>query len=244
MLVACSAVARLVFYERQWIWPAIAVPSLMAAMLLTNSRNAWVGSAAAISTLIAVRKVKLLLLLPVIAVLFYFAAPAGVQSRMFSIFDLHDATNRDRVAMFKSGINMVKDRPLFGVGLNNVPEVYPKYRTADAVDPADTVGIATRAHLHNVPLQLAAERGIPALLIWLWFVVIGGRDLLRQVVRGPSKALAGAGLAALIGMIVAGMFEHNFGDSEFLMLFLGIITLPFAAQATGHRPQAPGAGAR
>jgi hypothetical protein len=26
------------------------------------------------------------------------------------------------------------------------------------------------------------------------------------------------------------MFEYNFGDSEFLMLFLVMITLPFAAE--------------
>jgi hypothetical protein len=32
-------------------------------------------------------------------------------------------------------------------------------------------------------------------------------------------------------MIAAGMFEHNFGDSEVLILFLGLITLPFAAGA-------------
>ena len=30
-------------------------------------------------------------------------------------------------------------------------------------------------------------------------------------------------------MLAAGMFEHNFGDSEFLILMLGLITLPFAA---------------
>jgi hypothetical protein len=41
--------------------------------------------------------------------------------------------------------------------------------------------------------------------------------------------VAGAGLAALVAMIAAGMFEYNFGDSEFLMLFLGMITLPYAA---------------
>jgi hypothetical protein len=29
-------------------------------------------------------------------------------------------------------------------------------------------------------------------------------------------------------MLAAGMFEHNFGDSEFLMIFLVLITLPFA----------------
>ena len=33
----------------------------------------------------------------------------------------------------------------------------------------------------------------------------------------------------MAGMLAAGLFEYNFGDSEFLMLFLVLITLPFAA---------------
>ena len=40
-------------------------------------------------------------------------------------------------------------------------------------------------------------------------------------------------MAAVVSMIVAGFFEYNFGDSEFLMLFLGLITLPFAARLNG-----------
>ena len=33
-------------------------------------------------------------------------------------------------------------------------------------------------------------------------------------------------------MLAAGLFEYNFGDSEFLMLFLVLVTLPFAASNT------------
>ncbi len=124
---------------------------------------------------------------------------------------------------------MIRDHPWFGVGLNIVPRVYPQYQTSLAVDPADTVGVATRAHLHNVPVQLAAERGLPALAIFLWFVGVAGRDLFRQVRHGPARTVAAAGGAALIGMLGAGLFEHNFGDSEFLTLFLGLISLPYAA---------------
>jgi hypothetical protein len=40
---------------------------------------------------------------------------------------------------------------------------------------------------------------------------------------------AAAGLAAVFAMLGAGLFEYNFGDSEFLMLFLVLVTLPFAA---------------
>jgi O-antigen ligase len=86
-------------------------------------------------------------------------------------------------------------------------------------------------HLHNVPVQIAAERGIPALVIFLWFVVSLGLGLVR--LRGSSdRLLPAAGLAALSAMLAAGLFEYNFGDSEFLMLFLVLITLPFAARAT------------
>jgi hypothetical protein len=33
----------------------------------------------------------------------------------------------------------------------------------------------------------------------------------------------------MVAMLAAGLFEYNFGDSEFLMLLLLIVTLPFAA---------------
>jgi hypothetical protein len=33
-------------------------------------------------------------------------------------------------------------------------------------------------------------------------------------------------------MLAAGQFEYNFGDSEFLMLFLVLMTLPYAAAVT------------
>ena len=91
----------------------------------------------------------------------------------------------------------------------------------------------TNPHLHNVPIQIAAERGLPALAAWLWFVAVALRDLWRQVRLGPMKAVAAAGLAAVIAMLAAGMFEYNFGDSEFLMLLLGLMTLPFAAARGG-----------
>jgi hypothetical protein len=66
--------------------------------------------------------------------------------------------------------------------------------------------------------------------------------LVRQVTHGPQRAVAAAGLAAVAAMLGAGMFEYNFGDSEFLMLFLGLLTLPFAVSGqadqhdAGHRP--------
>jgi hypothetical protein len=51
-------------------------------------------------------------------------------------------------------------------------------------------------------------------------------------------SLAAGALAALAAMLAAGFFEYNFGDSEFLMLLLVLITLPFAADR--RTPEAAG----
>lgn len=230
MLVICTAAAQLLFRERDWVWPAVAVPALLVALVTTQSRNAWVGAVLAIVTLLTFRRMwKLLALLPIAIVLFVLVAPAGIRSRAMSGFDPANATNQDRIAMLKSGKGMIADHPWTGVGPNMVPKAYlEKYKTPDAVDPEDKPN-DTRAHLHNVPVQLAAERGLPALGIWLVFVVVAIAGLVGQFHRGRARALAAGGVAAIVAMLAAGMFEHNFGDSEFLILFLGLITLPFAA---------------
>lgn len=222
MLSAGAAIARLLPPGREWIWPAIAVPALVVALFYTQTRNAMLGLLAAVGVLLAERNWKMLLILPVAAVIFFVAAPQSIVSRVESIWDLNDPSNRDRVAMWETGWGMIQDSPVTGVGPNMVPVRYAEFRSARAVNDVNP-------HLHNVPIQIAAERGIPALALWLWFVAVAGRDLWNQLRRNQARAVAGAGVAAVVAMLVAGLFEYNFGDSEFLMLFLGLITLPWAA---------------
>jgi O-antigen ligase len=222
VLVICAAVGRLLFDVRHCAWAAIVMPSLAAAIALTFTRSAWVGVTAGVTVLFVLRDRRLLALLPIIAILFVVLAPARINARMYSMFDMHDPTTRDRVAMLREGRAMIADHPLTGVGPNMVERVYAQYRDPLAVEKVNP-------HLHNVPMQIAAERGLPALAIWLWFVGTVVWDLWRKLRTSRHRFLAATALAATAGMLSAGLFEHNFGDSEFLMLFLVLLTLPFAA---------------
>jgi len=87
-------------------------------------------------------------------------------------------------------------------------------------------------HLHNDFLQVAAERGLPALAVWLWFITAVVRDNWQRFRASPrfERYLSAGGLAATAALLTAGLFEYNFGDSEVLMLFLILITVPAAAQ--------------
>ena len=251
MLVACTAAARILFRNNDRVWASLVMPALIVALAVTLSRNAWVGACVGIGFLFVIRDKRLLALLPVAAALFVALAPPTFTDRLYSTFHLNEvrngsattiastASNQDRVAMFKSGLRIIKDHPFIGVGPDMVPQVYPHYRGPGAVSQLNS-------HLHNVPLQIAAERGLPALAIWIWFMVTLLRDFLRMRKTSAYPSLPTAALASVLAMLAAGMFEHNFGDSEILMLFLVLVTLPYAADraralavpsAAGH-PQA------
>jgi O-antigen ligase len=225
VLVICAAVARLLFDVRHSTWAALVMPALAVAIALTFTRSAWVGVTVAVALLFVLKDIRLLVILPVVGALFFLIAPERITNRFNSMFDLHDPTSRDRVAMLREGRAMIADHPLTGVGPNMVQRLYAQYRDPEAVEKVNP-------HLHNVPMQIAAERGLPALAIWIWFLVVAATDLWKKLKTSRHRFLAAGGLAAIAGMLAAGLFEHNFGDSEFLMLFLVMITLPFAADRT------------
>jgi len=233
MMVIGIAVARLLFGHKDRLWPALVMPALVITLALTLSRGAWIGACVAAALLFTLKDFRLFAVLPIVLAIGFIAAPTVVTQRFASLFDPKDATRLDRVAMLREGAHMVAAHPLVGVGPNMVQVLYEQYRDPGAVQKVNP-------HLHNVPVQIAAERGIPALIAWLAFLVIVTRDLWRRFRAGDNRVVSAAALAALGGMLAAGLFEYNFGDSEFLMLFLILITLPFAAVAP---PRETGAAA-
>ena len=222
MLVLSIALARVLFGRGERAWAALVMPALAVAVAVSLSRNAWVGACAAAAVLLALKDFRLIALLPIAAAALFAIAPPTISARFHSIFDPGDPTNRDRVAMLREGEHMVRRHPLTGVGPNMVLRVYPEYRDPGAVEKVNP-------HLHNVPVQIAAERGLPALAVWLWFIGVLTFDLSALFRSGRERFLSAAALGVVAAMLAAGLFEYNFGDSEFLMLFLIVVTLPFAA---------------
>jgi O-antigen ligase len=201
------------------------MPALAVAVALTSTRSAWVGVCAGAAVLFSLKDFRLFTALPIVLAVFIALAPTAITKRFFSTFDLKDPTNRDRVAMLHIGERMIAARPLTGVGPNMVQRLYAEYRGPDAVNKINP-------HLHNDFVQIAAERGLPALAIWIWFIVALVRDLWMRFRTAPrfERFAAAGGLAATAALLTAGLFEYNFGDSEVLMLFLILVTMPAAAQ--------------
>ena len=78
------------------------------------------------------------------------------------------------------------------------------------------------SHFHSDAVQLAAERGIPALIAWLWFVVAYAVFLFRLVgkARQHSRFATGVAagiLAALLAFLVPSLVHYNLGEEPLVM---------------------------
>ena len=97
---------------------------------------------------------------------------------------------------------MALERPVTGMGLGLVRADYLRFRQPDAVR-------FYTPHLHSNIFQIAAERGLPALVFYLGFVGAtlwaGWRN--REHWRGLAAFLAAGGI------FTAGLFEFNFGST-------------------------------
>jgi O-antigen ligase len=184
----------------------------------------------------------------VVAAALYLAAPAAIRSRILSTFDPADPTNRDRLDMAVAGARMIRDRPVFGLGLTLVKPYYPLYRVPSA--------IRWRVpHLHDNLLQIGSESGLFAAAAYVALLVCFFRACLRglraETDPGRRGILAGAFLA-VTGITAAGFFEYNFGDVEVLMTTLIVMAFPLsraigsaaAARAAGPSSAATDAGRR
>jgi len=201
--------------------PLVVVPVGAWALVVSQTRSAWIGALIGLSVLCLLRAPRFLWLVAAATAAVLVLRPAAVTARL----TIGDASTSDRIYMWQAGLDMVLDRPVFGQGPGMVLAVYPRYRWPEATHPM-------QPHLHNNLLQVAAERGVPGLVFFLWWAVAvfaaAIREARRAAAEPPGPGWAAGALAALAAVFVAGLFEYNLGDSEVLMLVLLVAAVPFA----------------
>lgn len=225
LLLFCTLALSLFLFSKEksrFLWGAGFVLALFA-MAITLTRSAWVGLVVAVVLVLFLYRPVTLLAVPLVLGVFLLFSPHYMKKRAYDIFSLKDLSNIHRIEYLKVGLQIIGEYPLLGTGPNMVDDVFqnPKYELTDQA--------RENVHLHNNFIQIAAERGLPALFAWLGFIVWAFLSLFQLLKKkGPVlKPLTVAALAALAALLTAGLFEYNFGDSEIIMLFLYILSLPF-----------------
>ena len=110
-----------------------------------------------------------------------------------------------RIKIWKAGLEIIKEHPFFGVGYDLFHLMLPRYLPGVQMDA------------HNTYLILAAEMGIPALLVFLLIVLITGIQtlILYYQTKDPfTKAFALGFLGGIAGLLMSNMFGSRLDSQE------------------------------
>lgn len=203
------------------------------ALLLTVTRASWLGCLVStlIILLLGVGR-RAVILIGIIAIPLILGGLFLLQQkRNVAFIDRADQSTTWRETVWREGFNLLASKPrhlLVGVGMDSIKKRWREWRMFEG-------GRIPLGHMHSNLLQIALERGLPALILWLALLFVYARTLWRSlrtrvdfgwIERG---ILIGA-LGGLAGFFTSGLVHYNWGDSEVVMVFYMVMGLTLALQ--------------
>lgn len=231
------AVFSFLYVERRWVKAALLLLALAdgAVILSTLSRSGFISLAAVLLFMFfkLTRSARVLAVVMMAAVVGGLLTQTNLVKRFERIDEIRDV-DRFRIAVI--GVNAASRNPLFGVGIGNFLRDFDRYDTVNFRRPLPT---------HDMYLDLSAQMGLPALLLYLAIVGITWRRLRKMEVRlgegGEKRSfLYIFNLAVqcfLVNLCVFGLSgDVEFEYSVFIMLGLGILLHRCFERSRVHAP--------
>ncbi len=211
---------------------ALCVGLLLAALLASWSRGAWLGFALSCIVMLVAwhrrlrRGIALALLLALLCFLLLQAGllPRSIANRLtaaatdlIAISDVRGinftAANFavvERLAHWQAAESMARAHPLFGVGLGSYATFYEQHRLINWEDPL--------GHAHNLYLNLLAEAGIVGLGAYLlfWVFMFWLAWSIRQHPDAEARAIGVALLGCWSYLAAHSLFDNLYVNNLFL----------------------------
>lgn len=215
-----------VMQEQKRRWRAILLMAacvlLSAGIVLTAMRTVMLAlciGALVISWRATRGRARLAVVIAVLLLLFSGALVVW-QTRATGALMLRDDSASLRLRVARAGLARISLHPLFGNGMDAVKKHWSEWGF-----PGSEL-----VHLHSTPLQLAFDRGLPALIFWLWIIYAFWRlatraerdarhseDVSTQATNRYGVLLGATG--ALAGFFASSLVNYNFGDGEVALVF-------------------------
>jgi O-antigen ligase len=240
-------------YHSRWRWSVLAGGTsilMLAAMVMSWSRGAWLGLAAAAGAMAVVallRTQKRLLFVTLAALVVaggllvggLVRVPSSVVQRVADLvpfltvkdvrgMEVTDANYAvlERMAHWQAAVSMWADHPWFGVGIGNYEVAYPRYALPTWNEPL--------GHAHNYYLNIGAEAGLAGLLAYLlvWSIAWTGAWRACRYASGWLWGVALGILGIIVHLCVHSLFDNLFVHGMYLQVAILLGTIPHLRQRT------------
>jgi putative inorganic carbon (HCO3(-)) transporter len=220
----------------------IAIAALLIAGLIASwSRGAWLGAAAAVAVMIVFAPRRRWIGLSIAASAFLIGSltvasgvvPASIVARLgdftSDLSGFQDVRGQvitdanyavlERLAHWQAGLAMADANPWLGVGFGNYATAYPAYRLMNWPIPL--------GHAHNYFINMAAETGIigAGVYILAWVIIVWLNIRLLKRTTGVERGLALGLLGAWTYLSVHSLFDNLYVNNLHLQVgaLIGIL---------------------
>jgi len=240
-LIASLALGILLALKHKRSWAGVllmlAVIGLVFALEATVTRASWIGFAvSAVAMLLLTSSRRTILIVVACAIPIVLASVIVLQQkRSIGFIDKQDQSTSWRETVWKEGFQLLISKPrhlVFGVGLDSIKGHWREWGLFDN-------GRIPIGHMHSNLLQIALERGLPALVVWLTlfgvYIRMLWRIVRRDVIDDFSRGIAIGALGGALGFFTSGLVHYNWGDSEVVTFFYFIMGLCLVVERTNQR---------
>ena len=129
---------------------------------------------------------------------------------------INDFSVLERIILFRTSIDIIRDYPIFGVGISN----YKKFTSSYGRD----YGLVDGRPPHNIFLHLAVETGLPSLIIFILLIIRFITMMLKSAKASQDKRLKFLSygfVSGFIGYLVHAQFHAAFWVNM-LWFFVGL----------------------
>ncbi|MCL2398694.1 MAG: O-antigen ligase family protein [Defluviitaleaceae bacterium] len=217
LAAVCILYAKNIWYK---LFAAGITGLLLIALGLTYSRGGYVALAGAVFFFLILIEKRLIVLFVAGVAAMPFILPTSIIARVVSIVNFADSSTMYRIAIWQASLRMLGDFWMSGIGQG--AEAY------NAVYPFYAFSGVTALHSHNLYLQIFLETGIVGFLVFLAILACFFRtqfSFMRHTSDQRRKLLSAAMVAAVVGFLMQGVFDHSFHNYRVMLvfyLFLGI----------------------
>ncbi len=209
----------------------------LTGILLTYSRPTLLAIYIALFFLgIARRDKKMIALLIILTLVTPFILPKAVKdwAREVDYNPFRFMCNDDRIAVYRNSLNMIKEHPFIGLGVNTYMKNYKKYR-----EPVEYRNIVTKDYMyaHNNFIHMAAEIGLIGLGIFLWLLYklfMESKYIYKRLDSHYLKIVLLSLSACLIAFLINGLTESSLFYSRVTIIFWYIAGLTLAFNKFAH----------
>jgi O-antigen ligase len=239
MLVFLLAAVIALSYKRQGIrriFDMIAPVILGLSLIFSYARSAWFGAVTGMLSFGLLRGKKFAFLLTggvIVLCLAVFVIEPTSWERIKDISLSKDKTESTRIRLWQTSWNMIKDKPIWGIGLGNFSQLFNQYKVEGKYD--------NYSHPHNDFLNVAVNSGLLGLLaylyLWAVFLYTSIKTVLKNKKEGFLYSAQLAGVVTMVAFLFASLFQCYYTDAEvnmLVMFLLGITTVVNLKSAGGE----------